>query len=251
MVSLRSPLGAGTDTVSPFLRPIRALPTGDSFERRLFIGSASVEPTMAYWNALPLSSLPATSEPTRTRFVSSSEALMTCAERSLSSSCAMRDSSMACSFLAAAYDGQVLDLLLELLEPFGGEDDVLLHASSLGKLVLECARPAHWRAERRVMVAADSGREKRCQTVDHGALARDRVGLLERGLHVLSGPQPIDVPRVELAQVARGALGPEVLDRAVDDPAPLRDDLVLRRLRVARAEHLREQPRVAQRAAGE
>src|SRR5829696_7285248 len=34
--------------------------------------------------------------------------------------------------LAAAGDGEVLDLLLELLESFGGEDDVLLHASSLG-----------------------------------------------------------------------------------------------------------------------
>ncbi len=90
MVSLRSPFGAGTVTVSPFLRPISALPTGDSFESRLFAGSASVEPTIAYSNALPFSSLPATSEPTRTRLVSSSEASITCAERSLSSSCAIR-----------------------------------------------------------------------------------------------------------------------------------------------------------------
>ena len=79
---------------------------------------------------------------------------MTVAERSFSSSGAMRASSIVCSFLASSYSefsemspnsraslmrsatsrrfsrGEVLDLLLELLEPFRGEDDVLLHVSS-------------------------------------------------------------------------------------------------------------------------
>ena len=77
MVSLRSPLGVGTETASPFLRPISAFPTGDSFESRLACGSASVEPTIVYWNDLPFSSLTATSEPTRTGALSSSEASMT------------------------------------------------------------------------------------------------------------------------------------------------------------------------------
>jgi hypothetical protein len=35
----------------------------------------------------------------------------------------------------------MLDLLLELLESLGGEDDVLLHASSFGKSVQEYDSP--------------------------------------------------------------------------------------------------------------
>ena len=42
------PRGAATSTVSPFLRPMIALPTGDSFESLFADGSASAEPTMWY-----------------------------------------------------------------------------------------------------------------------------------------------------------------------------------------------------------
>ena len=66
-------------------------------------GSASVEPTIVYVSDLPLSSLTWTCEPTRTTSADSSEASITDAERSLSSSVAMRDSSIACSFLASSY----------------------------------------------------------------------------------------------------------------------------------------------------
>ena len=95
---------AVTLTASPFLRPSSALPTGDSLESRLLAGSASVEPTIVYVDDLPeSSSLTWTSEPTRTTSLSSSEASITEAERSLSSSVAMRASSIACSFLASSY----------------------------------------------------------------------------------------------------------------------------------------------------
>src|SRR5215211_3870957 len=79
ILSLRAlPLGSCTVTSSLRLWPTRALPTGDS-------------------------SLTLTSEPTRTTSLSSSEESMIEAERSLSSSDAMRASSMACSFLASSY----------------------------------------------------------------------------------------------------------------------------------------------------
>ena len=46
ILSLSTPAGTLTSIVSPFLRPISARPTGDSFERRPADGSASAEPTM-------------------------------------------------------------------------------------------------------------------------------------------------------------------------------------------------------------
>src|SRR3954462_10267950 len=46
------PRGAATSTVSPFLRPVIALPTGDSFESLFSDGSASAEPTMWYSTVL-------------------------------------------------------------------------------------------------------------------------------------------------------------------------------------------------------
>ena len=76
------PFGSWTLTVSFFLRPSSALPTGDSFESRFCDGSASVEPTIVYLSDLPeLSSLTDTSEPTRTTSDVSSDASITVAER--------------------------------------------------------------------------------------------------------------------------------------------------------------------------
>src|SRR3954451_11481805 len=105
ILSLRAlPLGSCTVTSSLRLWPTRALPTGDSLESLFSAGLASVEPTIVYFSALPEdSSLTLTSEPTRTTSLSSSEASITEAERSLSSSDAIRASSMACSFLASSY----------------------------------------------------------------------------------------------------------------------------------------------------
>ena len=42
------PRGVTTSTVSPFLRPMIALPTGDSFESLRSAGFASADPTMKY-----------------------------------------------------------------------------------------------------------------------------------------------------------------------------------------------------------
>src|SRR5689334_21853480 len=55
--SLRSPLGVEMTTSSPRLPPSRALPTGDSFDRRISAGSASAEPTTVYLVDLPAASL--------------------------------------------------------------------------------------------------------------------------------------------------------------------------------------------------
>src|SRR5215211_8973081 len=105
ILSLRAlPLGSCTVTSSLRLWPTRALPTGDSLESLFSAGLASVEPTIVYFSDLPDdASLTLTSEPTRTTSLSSSEESITEAERSLSSSDAMRASSMACSFLASSY----------------------------------------------------------------------------------------------------------------------------------------------------
>ena len=102
------------------------------------------------------SSLTCTSVPTCTLSVGMSFVSMTWAPRRRSSSCAMRDSTIACSFLASSYSefsamspnsraslmrsatsrrrvgAQGLELLLELLEAFRGEDDVLGHGASYG-----------------------------------------------------------------------------------------------------------------------
>src|ERR671928_153676 len=75
--------------------------------------------------------------------------------------------------------------------------------------------------------------------------------LLERLAEGLVGAQALEVPRVELAQVTPRARAAEVLDGAVHDPVELVSDLVGRGVRVAGAEELREEPRVAERAARE
>ena len=92
-----------TTTSSPRLRPSSALPTGDSFESLSSAGLASAVPTIAYRVDLPASSLTWTTEPTRTTSVLRSEASTIVAERSLSSSAAIRASSIACAFLASSY----------------------------------------------------------------------------------------------------------------------------------------------------
>ena len=48
ILNVSLPRGAATSTVSPFLRPMIALPTGDSFESLFSVGSASALPTMWY-----------------------------------------------------------------------------------------------------------------------------------------------------------------------------------------------------------
>src|SRR5205085_3866479 len=105
ILSLRlGPRGTATSTVSPRLWPMSALPTGDSLESLASEGFASAEPTIEYFTDLPVfSSLTCTVVPTRTWSVLRSLVLMTEAERSFSSSWAIRASSMACSFLASSY----------------------------------------------------------------------------------------------------------------------------------------------------
>ena len=144
---------------------------------------------------------------------------MTVAERSFSSSAAIRASSIACSFLASSYSefsemspnsraslmrsatsrrlsvGEVLDLLLELLEPFGGEDDVLLHArrprsgpEKEKPAQMRTARCAQWSAQRGMVAPgrALSG-DRGPQLGDQRALLGERLGALER---VLDGRAP-------------------------------------------------------------
>src|SRR5438105_13503578 len=104
ILNLSLPRGAATSTVSPFLRPMIALPTGDSFESLFSAGFASAEPTMWYSTVLfALTSRRRTFVPTDTSpdlisfFVTTRELL------SRSSSSAMRASRCACSFFAESY----------------------------------------------------------------------------------------------------------------------------------------------------
>ena len=68
-----APRGVTTSTVSPFLRPMIALPTGDSFESFCSAGFASAEPTMWYSIvSFASTSRSRTTEPTETTLVSTS-----------------------------------------------------------------------------------------------------------------------------------------------------------------------------------
>ena len=104
ILSLRAlPLGSCTVTTSSRLWPTRALPTGDSLEswfRRVGLGRA--DDRVLQRLARPLV-LDVDERADAHDVVVSSEASITEAERSLSSSVAMRASSMACSFLASSY----------------------------------------------------------------------------------------------------------------------------------------------------
>ena len=135
------------------------MPTGDSLESRFSDGLASVEPTIVYFSDLPEpSSLTDTSEPTRTTFESSSdgvdhrrgaELLLEGGDPRLEHRLlvlgvvvlgVLGDVAELARFLDALGDlaaldgGEVLDLILQLVEPFGGEQDVSLHLVVLGRV---------------------------------------------------------------------------------------------------------------------
>ena len=103
--SLRAgPRGTGTETISPRLWPIRALPTGDSLESFCSDGFASAEPTILYFVDLSVFwSFTWTVTPTVTDSVSTCFSSITRALRSFSSRSAICFSSIACSFLASSY----------------------------------------------------------------------------------------------------------------------------------------------------
>src|SRR3954452_13876799 len=102
--SLIEPAGAATSTVSPFLCPSTARPTGDSFESLFAAGSASADPTISYSSLSPPSTyFTLTLVPTLTTSVPTAAVSITRAERSCSLSRAIRASSSACSFFASSY----------------------------------------------------------------------------------------------------------------------------------------------------
>src|SRR6476660_9835550 len=98
------PRGAATSTVSPFLRPMIARPTGDSFESLFSAGFASAEPTMWYSTVFPAFTsrrrtvVPTDTSPDLISFFVTTRALF-----NRSSSSAMRASRWACSFFAESY----------------------------------------------------------------------------------------------------------------------------------------------------
>src|SRR5262245_3307294 len=198
---------------------------------------------------------------------------MTDADRSLSSSDAMRASSIACSFFASSYS--------EFSEMSPNSRASLMRSATSRRLSVErysisflrFSRPSGVRmtsfcmssslgvgsGERKRPHRADEGMRSDAGAAEHGSteigddrsLLGKRLGALQRVLHRAPGAQPFDVPGVELAQVARGPFGAEMLLGAIDDPLPLGDDLGVPRLVVALAQHLREQPRVAEAPAGQ
>src|SRR6266508_1134376 len=104
ILNLSDPRGAETSTVSPFLRPRIAFPTGDSLESLFSAGSASAEPTMSYSIVSPASM---SSSRTRVPMETTSEVTWprssTRACLSRSDSIEMRCSSSACSCFASSY----------------------------------------------------------------------------------------------------------------------------------------------------
>jgi hypothetical protein len=104
ILNFRAPRGATTSTTSPFFFPMIALPTGDSLDSLFSAGFASAEPTMWYSNVLFFCmSLRRTREPIETESFEISFFVITRAESSRSSSCAILCSSIACSFFASSY----------------------------------------------------------------------------------------------------------------------------------------------------
>src|SRR5262245_41388201 len=98
------PRGVTTSTVSPFLRPRIAFPTGDSFDSLFSAGFASAEPTMEYSVvSFASTSRSRTTARTETTLVSTRRLSITCAFARRSSSCEMRCSSIICSFFASSY----------------------------------------------------------------------------------------------------------------------------------------------------
>src|SRR3712207_2973018 len=243
ILSSFGPLGSCTVTVSPLRWPMSAWPTGDSLETLggLCRGSASVEPTMMY--SRPEST--ATLEPTRTTSSLSSERSITCAERSFSSSWAMRDSSMACSFLASSYS--------EFSEMSPNSRASLIRSATSRRLTVErCSisafrfwRPSGVRMTSRCIGAGQrSSAPGRRHPVGSGGLELaeaphdrplfgERPGALERVLDGMRLAQAGDVPGVGLAQPAGRTIRADVLLAAVDDPVELVEDLVARGVVVA------------------
>src|SRR6266542_2290543 len=104
ILNLSVPRGAETSTVSTFLRPMIALPTGDSFDSLFSAGFASAEPTMWYSTVLfAFTSRRRTFVPTETSPDLISFFVTTRALLRRSSSMEMRASRWACSFFAESY----------------------------------------------------------------------------------------------------------------------------------------------------
>ena len=141
------------------LWPISARPTGDSLESLLSAGLASAEPTIVNFCDLPVfSSLTWTTEPTWTASVEMSlgvddlrraQALLELRDALLEHHLlvlgvvvlgVLRDVAElarlldALGDLAPAGGLQMLELVLELLEPFRGEDDVSCHGGLVSEL---------------------------------------------------------------------------------------------------------------------
>src|SRR3954447_5925825 len=237
-----------------------ALPTGDSLESLPDLMSASAEPTIVYGDDLPFSSRTWTVVPMRTTSLESSVASTTCAERRRSSSWAIRVSSIACSFLASSYS--------EFSEMSPNSRASLMRSATSRRFVV-CSSSSSALSRSRpsgVRITSFGMRARQYSRVSSGGCEgdlspierrQDRPGLrrrrrlLQRRLGRLALAQHRQVPGVELAQVASGAVLAEGLDGAVHDPVQLREHLLARGRAVARPEDLLEEPRVAQRAACE
>src|ERR687891_1684082 len=80
---------------------------------------------------------------------------------------------------------------------------------------------------------------------------RARLGEIVRGLEGgcgrLAGVEALQVPGIELAQVARGPLGTEVLLRSAHHPEQLRDHVLALGGAIPAVGELLEDPRVAER----
>src|SRR4051794_18827822 len=281
ILSLRAgPRGTCTDTTSLRLWPISARPTGDSLESLFSDGFASAEPTIVNFCDLPVfSSLTETTEPTWTASVEMSFGSTTWAERRRSSSWAMRCSSIICSFFASSYSE------FSEMSP-NSRASLMRSATSRRRVVCSCwssslsrSRPSGVRMTSRAMAffgrrrqktplsagtrggrwamragqysARLSGLRQRCDGVQEGPRFLHRRGLLEGLTDRLVRAEALDVPGVELAQIAPGTRAAEVLDGALHDPLELGADLVGRGLAGAGAEEPGEEPGVAERPASE
>src|SRR4051794_12044012 len=239
------------------LWPISARPTGDSFESFISVGFASAEPTIVNcWDLPVFWSLTCTTVPTLTTSVVTSLASMTCAARSLSSSWAIRCSSMACSFLASSYSAFSAMSPNSRASLMRSATSRRLSVARRSSSFLSLSSPSWVRMTSRGMLErarhgsnadpragkALGGCRKGRRTGQQGPGLGGRGGALKGLVEVAVGAEPGHVPGVGLAEPAGGARLAEVLDGPLDQPVELGKHLIAGGLVGPRAQDLLEQP---------
>ncbi len=125
------------------------------------------------------------------------------------------------------------------------------HAATRAGRSIPTASSSHGRHPGRALPIMRRPPDRRAKIPSQATSFVEVVALLERSRRFLVRTEPLQVPGVELAQVAGGPLRPEVLLGPVDHPEQLGDHLLALGVGAPAAGELLEDPRVAERPAGD